>query len=144
MGRTLRCALFAASAVVSMTSAAAQDTAQFEIPPQSLASALQSFGVQSQRQVLFKPSLAQGKRTRGVTGAQSVTAALDLLLAGTGLRYRVTEGGTILIEQAPTPTQPLRRDVANVASAPARVAQADNSEAAPSIEGAGPVPPAGA
>ncbi len=80
------------------TAAKAQDLT-FNIEPQSLASALNQFGAQSDTAVLVRPDLAASKTTRGVTGAASAEVALNTLLEGTGLTFR-RDGDTFLIVKA--------------------------------------------
>ena len=78
--------------------AVAQETAQFNIAPQPLASALNEFAVQSPWPILYTSQMTGGKTTAGVTGATDPQLALNTLLAGTGLSYR-REGDTFLIVQ---------------------------------------------
>ena len=97
LNHVFRGALAASAAIVCMAPAAAQNPGGFSIPPQPLSSALQSFGVQSRRQVLFTPEIVRGRMSPGVSGVRDMSAALRALLSGTGLTYRLTDGGTILI-----------------------------------------------
>ncbi len=64
-----------------------------------LASALNEFARQSDRQILFSTEAAGTKHTDGVMGDLAPDAALRILLQGTGLSFRVTSDNTILIEQ---------------------------------------------
>jgi iron complex outermembrane receptor protein len=79
--------------------AVAQETAQFNIAPQPLASALNEFAVQSPWPILYTSQMTGGKTTAGVSGATDPQLALNTLLAGTGLSYR-REGDTFLIVRA--------------------------------------------
>lgn len=72
--------------------------AQFDIPAQDLGAALRSLGVQAGREVLFDPAIVSGRRAPAVQGEMEVTAAVNRLLAGQGLRSRAT-GSTIVIER---------------------------------------------
>ena len=93
---------------MSMTSAARADGAQtlaqekkeFRIPPQDLASALNEFGRQSGRDILFSTQVVSAKRSVGIVGALAPDDALRVLLAGTGLNFRITSERTILVESA--------------------------------------------
>src|SRR5262245_18749230 len=71
---------------------------RFNIDSQALSSALNECARQGNREILFSPDLLQSLRTRGVHGEFSLTDALDQLLEGTNLRYRMTDADTILIE----------------------------------------------
>ena len=94
--------LLAGAAAIVLLSAAgaaqAQEQVTFNIAPQSLASALNQFGAQSDTSVLVKPELAAAKSTRGVSGEANAEVALAALLEGTGLGYR-RDGDTFLIVQ---------------------------------------------
>src|SRR6187549_2034386 len=97
--------LTAASALVlamSAHAARAEDREPITIAPQSLTTALQEFGSQTARQVMFSPDLIASKKTLGVSSATDEQIALAELLAGTGLGYR-REGDVYLIVRADTP-----------------------------------------
>jgi len=79
-------------------SAAAEPEREYNIQPQDLGSALRVFAKQSDHEILFSSDLTAGKHTAGLHGRYDVDAALETLLAGTGLRYRVAERGALLIE----------------------------------------------
>jgi outer membrane receptor protein involved in Fe transport len=90
----------AMSAVISMSGAAmAQEAEPIRIPAQSLATALNTFGVQTGRAVMFKPELAAGKFSGAVDSASDPELALNELLSGTGLSWR-RQGDLFLIEKA--------------------------------------------
>jgi len=89
----------AALALIAASGAAYAEDVNFNIAPQSLASALNQFGAQSDTAVLVRPELAGSKTTKGVTGAASAEVALNTLLQGTGLNWR-RDGDTFLIEAA--------------------------------------------
>ena len=75
---------------------------EFDIPAQSLTSALALYGVQSGLQVTVDGALARGLEGRAVTGAMRADTALEVLLGGTGLNYDVTGDGTVVIEALQT------------------------------------------
>ena len=91
----------AASACVSASDAApetdAPDAVHFRIEAQDLGSALNQFALQSGKEILFVEDEISGKSTAEVSGAYHPLAALDLLLANTGLEYRITDLDTILV-----------------------------------------------
>src|SRR5262245_58188379 len=94
------CVLSAASAVptISQAAAATQSEARsFNIEAQDLGSALKQFAFQSNREIFFAPELTQGKQTHGVIGRYDDFAALNKILADTGLTYSVTESNAILL-----------------------------------------------
>jgi len=74
------------------------ETRTFDIPPQPLDSALLMFGRQSGRQIVSQSSLVSGLASPGVQGTLSVDAALQRLLAGTGLTY-TTSGRAISLQK---------------------------------------------
>lgn len=79
----------------------------FDIPAQSLASALNAFAETSGLQVSYPAELAQGRSSSSVTGMQTPEAALGLLLGGTGLTHRFTDAVTItLVEEVPATVVP--------------------------------------
>jgi len=71
----------------------------FNIQRQVLSSALHEFARQSDRQILFSTDIVVSKQTAGVRGDLQPEAALQELLKGTGLTFRITTDNTILIEQ---------------------------------------------
>ncbi|MBS0416130.1 MAG: TonB-dependent receptor [Proteobacteria bacterium] len=74
--------------------------ASFDIKPQPLAAALSAFALQTHQQILFTPEIVKGKTTQGVSGALSADSALKRLLEGTGLVYRRSSEGLILVSTA--------------------------------------------
>jgi iron complex outermembrane receptor protein len=86
----------AAVGIMAMAPAAQAAEVQFNIPAQSLETALAAFSAQSLLPVLATPAITGARRTSGVVGAMEPAAALDALLQGTGLTYR-RDGGAYLI-----------------------------------------------
>ena len=129
-----RTMLATSAAIIWTAPAAAQDAQNFSIPAQPLGSALQSLGVQSRRQVLFTPDVVRGKMSQGVAGVQDLSLALRSLLAGTGLTYKMTDGGTILIVEASRTAR-----TAEGSARPVQIASAQLRDDTVS-EAAGPVP----
>lgn len=68
-------------------------TVRFDIPRQSLSTALLLFGRQAGVQVTAEGALVEGKIGQAVEGRMVPAAALSRLLAGTGLTYRMTDDG---------------------------------------------------
>jgi iron complex outermembrane receptor protein len=79
----------------------------FNIPPQPLSSALNSFAETSGVQVSYPSQLAQGATSAGVTGKHTPDAALRTLLVGTGVSYKYTNSATITLVQATPEAVPL-------------------------------------
>lgn len=74
----------------------------FDIPAQPLADALTQFGRQSGMQVSVDAGLVRGISSPGVGGSMLPEQALQRLLAGTGIGYRLTGGDTAMLERLPT------------------------------------------
>jgi len=74
----------------------------FDIPAGDLQSALLAFSQAVDLQLLYPAELTAGLQTRGVRGTHTPEQALRRLLAGTGLRYRFTDAGTVTLAQAGT------------------------------------------
>lgn len=85
-----RFAPLAAAAVLAPVAVHAEAQAPraiaFSIPAGPLSAALGAFGVQAGVMVASDPGLTAGASTRGLTGTYAVDAALERLLAGTGLQ----------------------------------------------------------
>jgi len=74
---------------------------RFDIPAQPLGDALEAFAATARTSVLFDPPLVRHKKSNSVRGRYSDTEALTRLLKGSGLSYRLTSGGVILIIAEP-------------------------------------------
>jgi hypothetical protein len=71
---------------------------RFEIPSQSLATALDAFSAVSGVHVLYDSDLARGRRSAAVAGVLTPTAALKALLAGAGmLAHYTNESDTAVV-----------------------------------------------
>ena len=97
--RALLSAVAVSIALSSHVSVAVADSLKnFNIDDQSLATALNQFAAQSDRQILFSTEAVNAKRSHRVKGELAPEVALRRLLEGTGLVYRVTSDNTILVE----------------------------------------------
>lgn len=67
------------------------------VPAGSLETGILSLGRQLNLRLLYPSALTRGKRTAGVSGTQSPSAAVIALLAGTGLGHRFTGANTVQI-----------------------------------------------
>ncbi len=80
----------------------------FNIPAQSLTSALNAFAETSGLQVSYPAEMANGLSSSAVTGNYLPGEALGVLLSGTGLTYRFTNATTVtLVQGFPTSTVPV-------------------------------------
>lgn len=91
-------ALMLGAAVLLIQSAAfAQERIRFDIPAQSLATALRLFQAQSGAAVLYSPELVANKQAAAVSGELTAIEAVRQLLRGTGLEAEADEGGRLTI-----------------------------------------------
>ena len=102
--RTLLLAATAITALAEMPQAQAQqpaatqgNTVKFNIPSQSLTSALTAFARQSGVRLAYPASLTAGKSAPALNGRLSREAALTHLLGGSGLTYSFTGANTATI-----------------------------------------------
>ena len=97
---TLLPALALSCSLCMQLSVAAADTPKiFNIEREDLASALNQFAAQSDRQILFSTQAVDSKSSNEIKGELEPEVALRQLLKGTGLTYRVTSDKTILVER---------------------------------------------
>lgn len=97
-------AVLAPAPVHAQTQAPAPRTVAFSIPAGPLSAALGTFGVQAGVMVASDPGLTAGAMTGGLTGTYGVQAALERLLAGTGLQAVARAEGGYRLRQAPAET----------------------------------------
>lgn len=76
-------------------------TLSFNIPGQSLADALNAFIAISDWQVGFPSGMAKNARSSAVNGNYTPEQALQRLLSGSGLSYRITGVNTVTLEKVP-------------------------------------------
>jgi len=94
---------FSALAMTSST-VFAQQSVSYSIPAGSLERGLIRFGAASGIQVLYNSAVANGRDTAGISGPLSPEAALQGLLANTGLTYRFTGPKSVTVaDPAPAP-----------------------------------------
>ncbi|MEG3092160.1 TonB-dependent receptor [Sphingomonas sp. PB1R3] len=79
---------------------ARQVTVDVNIPAQSLGNALAQFAQQAHLQLGVDAALVAGLRSGGVVGRMDRAAALDRLLAGSGLQWRLA-GGVLTLQKQP-------------------------------------------
>lgn len=78
----------------SQPAAAASQAIPFDIPPQSLASALDAFIRQSGWQITYSSALVRGKQSGGIQGNATAATALNRLVAGTGIAVTIGAPGS--------------------------------------------------
>lgn len=92
--------LAAALLGLAAPAARAQDI-NVAIPAQPLGSALIVLGQQTGLQISHAPGVVAGRNAAALQGRFSPLEALDQLLAGSGLRYRLVSGNAVLVEATP-------------------------------------------
>ena len=102
MVSTAAALVFSLPQAASQPAAAQEKTARvgavaFDIPAQSLASALNAFGRQSGLQVSLAAATSRGINSRPVKGRYTPEQALAVLLEGTETRYSITPDGTAIV-----------------------------------------------
>ncbi len=83
--------------ICTAPSAQAVEKRRFDIPPQSLGLALIAYSRQADKLVVAPQDLVAGKRAPAINGDMPADEALTRLLAGSGLRYVLSEDGAIRI-----------------------------------------------
>jgi len=107
-------ALTAASAATAVAAPRRPEAAfRFDLPAQPLGQALNQLALRSDREILFSPALTQGKRGARLSGVYTAEAALERLLAGSGLTVQL-EGRSFLVVPA---AQPAKAPAPNAVSA---------------------------
>lgn len=81
---------------LSVSTGAFAQPIQVNVPAQSLDKALTELGKQTGLQVLFGPEMVAGKKSTAVKGTLEPEAALEALLKGAGLTFRV-ENNTVIL-----------------------------------------------
>jgi iron complex outermembrane receptor protein len=83
-----------AVAHVSMTAREVSEGVKaYKIPQGSAAEALNRLADESGVRMIYRAQLTKNLQTRGLSGNYTLTGALDALLSGTGLQYRLSENG---------------------------------------------------
>lgn len=97
--RLLRGALVALCVAGSPGAYAAEspDARAIRIPASSLSDALRQLARQTGMQLVYEQGLVSSRSTRGIDARLTVGEAMDRLLSGSDLRWRLVDGGTIAI-----------------------------------------------
>lgn len=99
-GVPLLASIVLCSAAFFPQEALAEPARLYLVKRQKLEQAIQQLALQSGRQVVFAPSAATKQISPGVSGRMPFSEALQRLLAGTGLVYRISPSKIVLIEAA--------------------------------------------
>jgi TonB family protein len=89
------------------TAEAGAPVVAFDIPSQRLAAALKAFSAAASLQLFYEAGLTADHTSNAIRGSFTRTAALRMLLAGTGLAATSFEPGTITILPAPKQSEPV-------------------------------------
>lgn len=114
----------------AVAAAQSSDQRSYNIPAQDLSRALEAFGKQSRKSVLFDPARLIGVRSQALRGKHSADDALRKMLTGTGLAIRKANANSYVIDAAAparSEPQPARteRTEAVVPSSQAATAESD-------------------
>jgi hypothetical protein len=104
--RIIRALLGLCAGLCGAISLAAQDPngeVHVDIAAQSLSKALTQFGRETTTEIEFTPDAVRQKNSAALKGDFDRIEAITLLLAGTGLNFRLTPQGAIVVEAATTP-----------------------------------------
>jgi iron complex outermembrane receptor protein len=111
---TLRAGLLASALAVVATPVQAQArTFTFDIPAETLSEALRHYGEATGQQIIFTQGLVEGRRSPALRGTFEADQALQLLLAGSGLRVERTPAGAIMIVRSSSAAAPAPIGAAN-------------------------------
>jgi len=82
---------------IAMAVPARAQTRSFAIPAGSLKSALDAFGRQAGRPIIYQADQVQDVRSPGVSGTYSIEAALRIILSDSGFTIKADISGAIAI-----------------------------------------------
>jgi iron complex outermembrane receptor protein len=102
----VRLTAFAGAACIALMAGQAWAQAaayKFDIPAESLSKALRDYGRATRQQLVFTESMTDLKSAPSVKGDMSAEAALERILAGSGLVSERTPAGAIIIRPADKP-----------------------------------------
>lgn len=109
-----------------LEAAEAELTVEYRLASQDVGDALNEFALQSGNDILFNEEQVAGKRSNAVAGDYQAQQALSLVLAGTGLSFRVDELGTFLVgsnlSQGGRPTMSIKTKARSLAAGVATTA----------------------
>ncbi|WP_426992508.1 TonB-dependent siderophore receptor [Methylomonas sp. CM2] len=96
-----------AAAAAEPVQSSSQGPQDFDLPSQTLGEALKAFSRQTRLQLFYDAELVAGKISPALQGRFTPSTALQKILENSGIRYRLENGNTLVLEKAPTkPDQP--------------------------------------
>ena len=98
---TFRAFLVGSSCALAIAGSAMAQTTTFNIPAGDLKAALDAYAKQAGVQLIYRVDDVRGARTAGVNGPLDASAALNSLLANTGLTLHRDASGAVAITRAP-------------------------------------------
>lgn len=111
--------------IVNSTASAQASEIEFDIDATNLGDALNEFGMQSGKEIIFIEAETAGKTSNDVEGVYAPDEALNMLLDGSGIEYRTNELGTVLVGKVAMRSASLGEEPTQQ---PFRVAQLDQEE----------------
>ncbi len=110
----------AALSVLMMTGIATADERliDYDITTRNLGDALSKFAVQSRLQLVYPPDLVEDISAAALRGRLSPRAALEKLLAGSGLEYEFVTATTLILRRKNSELQPAAAPAATGTAAP--------------------------
>lgn len=102
LGRTPSLAIMAAAFAVPPQVRAAEPMIAFDIAGGALPGALARYAEQARVQLIYPPELAAGRTATPLRARLSARAALERLLAGTGIAIRQVDSGVFMLGPGPT------------------------------------------
>ena len=118
---------------------AQQQTYRFDLPAQSLGSALRAFGQSARQQIIFSEDDVRGRDAPALVGNYTADAGLDRLLAGSGLTVRRTSAGVLSVGKpierigalGQGDAEPEASDLSELVVTGSRIRRTDTATAAP-------------
>lgn len=112
-------AIAAIMAATPVAAEAQEATYRFDIPAQDMAKALRAFGKAARQPVSFDSAQLRGMRSGPVSGSYTASGALRLLIGTSGLTYRRSPQGVLIVTRAaPAPVRQPASDVSEKPAAP--------------------------
>ncbi|WP_229953945.1 TonB-dependent receptor [Parasphingorhabdus litoris] len=132
--RLLHAAMLTGAANIAIVgSAHAQEQAMsFNMPDQSLSSALKDYALKTGKNLVYPPSMIANKRANAINGRLTPTQALRLLLRGTSISFREIQPNVVTLRIADTSQ---RRNAARFAVASPTAVQAASISTAAQNDG---------
>src|SRR6185312_12347306 len=88
------------TSVLAAPAATPDATYSLDIPAERLSDALQAFALAAHHKLLYSSKLVEGRRSVPLKGVFTTEEAIERLLSGTKLPYKITPDGLIVIRAA--------------------------------------------